>query len=65
MTKQDFEALAALIKANRNFLAADLRDYSRVINDGFDNLARDMAQYMAIRNPSFDQSKFLTAAGVS
>lgn len=63
MTKQDYEALAQLIKVNRSYIAGDPTD--RVVNDAFDNLARDAAQYLATRSPHFDQAKFLAAAGVS
>lgn len=61
MTKQDFEALAALIRVNRSYIAGDPTD--SVVRDVLDNLSRDMAQYME-RNPAFDQAKFLAAAGV-
>jgi hypothetical protein len=60
MTKQDYEALAALLKANRND-GTDCQHESGA--DHIDNLARDMAQYMT-RYPAFDQAKFLAAAGV-
>lgn len=62
MTKQDFEALAALIRVNRSYIAGDPTD--RVVRDVLDNLARDTAQYMS-RYPAFDEAKFLAAAGVT
>lgn len=60
MTKQDFEALAALLKAQRN----SGRDCQHEVGQEFmDEVARDMAQYMS-RYPAFDQARFLAAAGV-
>lgn len=63
MTKQDFEALAALIKAQRRN-PGSLRTWDEATAAALDNMARDMAQYMT-RYPAFDQAKFLTAAGVT
>lgn len=61
MTKQDYEALAQLIKVHRN----SGRDCQHeVAKEHLDELARDMAQYMANQNKNFDQVKFLDAAGV-
>ena len=62
MGKQDYEALAALIRVNRSYIAGDPTD--RVVRDVLDNLARDMADYLG-RNATFDPKKFLAAAGVS
>ena len=59
MTKQDYEALAALLKSARY----GYDDQEGNVDSALDNLARDMAQYMA-RNPHFDEAKFLAAAGV-
>lgn len=67
MTKQDYEALAALLKVNRchcDGCSAGTNKEHETIAIAFDNLARDMAQYMS-RNPHFDQAKFLAAAGVA
>lgn len=61
MTKQDYEALAALIKVQR--IDEAYEEWSQNVNGTLDELARDMAQYLS-RNPSFDQAKFLAAAGV-
>lgn len=58
MFKQDYEALAALIKAQRPY-----QDPSGDALAVLDELARDMAQYMS-RYPAFDQARFLAAAGV-
>lgn len=63
MTKQDYEALAQLIKANRVPLGGRAQDIEEV-GYAMDNLARDMAQYMS-RNPHFDEARFLAAAGVA
>ena len=59
MTKQDYEALAALLKVQRPH-----QDPSGDALAVLDELARDMAQYMS-RYPAFDEAKFLAAAGVS
>lgn len=56
MGKAEFEALAALIDVQRGKYQDP--------EDLLDNLARDMAQYLAGRNPRFDQPLFLEAAGV-
>lgn len=57
MTKQDYEALAALLKAQRT------PNPGADVQEALDNLARDMAQYMS-RNQHFDTARFLAAAGV-
>lgn len=57
MTKQDYEALATLIKVQRT------PNPGADVQEALDNLARDMAQYLS-RNPHFDQARFLAAAGV-
>lgn len=57
MFKQDYEALAQLIKVQRS------PNPGANVQEALDNLARDMAQYMS-RYPAFDQAKFLAAAGV-
>lgn len=57
MTKQDYVALAALIKVQRT------PNPGADVQEALDNLARDMAQYMA-RSQHFDTGKFLMAAGV-
>lgn len=66
MFKQDYEALAALLRAQRS--SRRLNEWSQpefpdVVGETIDELARDMAQYMT-RYPHFDEAKFLTAAGV-
>lgn len=60
MTKQDYEALAALVKAARS----GYDDQEGNVDYALDNLARDMAQYTS-RYPAFDEARFLAAAGVS
>jgi hypothetical protein len=60
MTKQDYEALAALLKAHRK---CNEPEHASAVRDHLDQLAYDMAQYLS-RNPHFDQAKFLEAAGV-
>lgn len=62
MTKQDYEALAQLIKVQRRN-PGSLRTWDEAAEATLDNLARDMAQYMS-RYPAFDEAKFLAAAGV-
>lgn len=69
MTKQDFEALAQLIKLQRCCKGMGPDICVTCSNGGYtpmvlDEVARDMAQYMT-RYPAFDQAKFLAAAGVS
>lgn len=59
MFKQDYEALAQLIKVQR----PERGPLDDEVNNALDELARDMAQYLS-RNPHFDQAKFLAAAGV-
>lgn len=61
MFKQDYEALARLIKVQRPTRSVEWT--ADALNSTLDNLAMDMAQYMS-RNPNFDQAKFLAAAGV-
>lgn len=61
MTKQDYEALAALLKVYRKCHEVE---HLSAVRDHLDELARDMAQYMASQNPRFDTEKFLTAAGL-
>lgn len=61
MTKQDFEALAALLRAQRS---CHEPDKVMAVRDHLDELARDMAQYMS-RYPAFDEAKFFAAAGVT
>lgn len=56
MTKQDYEALAALLKATRN------GEYMSPAQ-ALDQLTWDMADYLATRSPHFDRDKFLAAAG--
>lgn len=66
MTKQDFEAQAALLKAYRcrcDECKAGTNETHATLMLALDNLARDMAQYMS-RYPAFDEAKFLAAAGV-
>lgn len=63
MSKRDYEALAALIKAQR--IDEAYEEWSQNVNGTLDELARDMAQYMASQNPRFDTDRFLAAAGVS
>lgn len=60
MTRQDYEALAQLIKVQR----PERGWLDDEVNDALDNLARDMAQYMS-RNQHFDEARFLAAAGVA
>jgi hypothetical protein len=60
VTKQDFESIAALLKAAR--IGYD--DQDGHVGDVVDNLARDMAQYFESQNPHFDPPRFLAAAGV-
>lgn len=60
MTKQDYEALAQLIKVQR----PERGPLDDEVNNALDELARDTAQYMS-RYPAFDQAKFLAAAGVT
>lgn len=62
MFKQDYEALAQLIKVQRK-TPGSLRIEDEAVEATLDNLARDMAQYMS-RNQHFDEAKFLAAAGV-
>lgn len=64
MTKQDYEALAQLIKVQRR-AANSLRTADEAVESALDELARDMAQYLASQNPRFDQPLFLEAAGVT
>lgn len=61
MTKQDYEALAQLLKVHRKCNESEHRN---AVRDHLDELARDMAQYLASQNPKFDGEKFLTAAGL-
>lgn len=61
MTKQDYEALAALIKAQR--ICHEV-EHKMAVSDHLDDLARDMAQYLESRSQHFDAVKFLEAAGV-
>lgn len=63
MFKQDYEALAQLIKVQRK-THGSLRIEDEAVEATLDNLARDMAQYMS-RNQHFDQAEFLAAAGVT
>lgn len=58
MTKQDYAALAALIKAQRVIAPGAEAE------DVLDELARDMAQYLSSQSPFFNTAKFLAAAGV-
>lgn len=62
MFKQDYKALARLIKVQRIEEAYD--EASQNVNGTLDELARDMAQYLASQSPHFDEKKFLAAAGV-
>jgi hypothetical protein len=64
VTKQDFEAIAALIKAQMCRCTDCLAGGSDK-NDGLENLARDLAQYFESQNPHFDPARFLAAAGVT
>lgn len=64
MTKQDFEALAALIKAQRRTPESWSWPRKQAVGWALDDLARDMAQYMS-RYPAFDEARFLAAAGVT
>jgi hypothetical protein len=57
MFKQDYEALAALIKVQRT------PNPGADVQEALDNLALDMAQYLASQSPFFDTRKFLAAAG--
>lgn len=66
MTRQDFEALAALLKAYRchcDGCKDGTNTEHATVALALDNLAMDMAQYMT-RYPAFDEAKFLAAAGV-
>ena len=54
MTRKDFEALAAVIKAGRT---GDNDDYA-------DKTARSTADMLATTNPRFDRDRFLKACGV-
>lgn len=68
MFKQDYEALAALLKAqrsNQRLNEWNFPEYPDVVGETIDELARDMAQYMASQSPHFDEAKFLAAAGVT
>lgn len=61
MSKKDYEALAALLKVHRK---CHETEHQSAIRDHLDELARDMAQYLASQNPRFNTEKFLTAAGL-
>lgn len=62
MTKQDYEALAQLLKVHRSCHEVE---HVMAVRDHLDDLARDVAQYLASQNPKFDEAKFLAAAGVA
>lgn len=67
MTKQDYEALAALLKAhraNRRLNEWSQPEFPDVVGETIDEMARDIAQYMS-RYPAFDKARFLAAAGVT
>lgn len=62
MTKQDYELIAQTIIRLRE-LRDDLNDND--VDHAFDVLSRSMATVFAVRNPRFDEDKFLAACGVT
>lgn len=56
LTKKDFKAIAEIV--NNNMVGIDGRIYFH-----FD-LAKELAEFLATKNPKFDRDKFLAACGV-
>lgn len=62
MTKKHFEAIARIIKSQRD----DLVSEQPACGDAYNVLiatAANMADYFASENPRFNREKFLTACG--
>jgi len=61
MTRKDYIAIAASIRAQRGMLRYS--SATQMLNMRLDALAEDLSKYFAEDTPLFDRMKFLKAAG--
>jgi hypothetical protein len=65
MTRKDYVAIAAAIKASKADMFAKEPDESHVdLNDGANYAAEHIADALAAENPRVDRARFLKACGV-
>ena len=62
MTRKDYIALAAALKAARHFEPDTIPAHD--FNYGVTTAARRLTEVLAADNPRFDRSKFLSASGI-
>ena len=63
MSQKDYQAIAAILAAERELAATRPSAYAGRI-DAIDHITRDLADLMAADNSRFDRGRFYAAAGL-